>query len=114
MTTELADLFMRFVAGDSAEELKAVELVSPLQLEECCRRLQARMDGTMFGTHLSLPVVGRIKEGDTAGTRRLSCSWNPVIYMRRQRNSFRTRLLAELIDQLGKRASSVAFPCIPS
>jgi hypothetical protein len=113
MTTQLADYFMRFVAGDSSDDLKPVELVSPLPLEECCRRLRAGMDETMLGVQLAFPVVGRIKEGKAAGTRRLSCSWSPEIYMRRQRNSFKTLLSADLIDQSGQTRIVCRFSMHP-
>jgi hypothetical protein len=102
MTTQLADSLMRFATGDSRDEMKPVELVSTMSLEECCRRLRARMDDSMFGTNLTAPVVGRIARTDVIGKRRLSCSWNPANYMKRQRNSFRTQLSAELIDQSGQ------------
>lgn len=71
-------------ASEPPVDASVLHLVSPLPLEECCRRLQAAMDSpwVLFG---SRPVIGSIAKGRLQASKRIQ-----------GRNSFQTRLTAEL------------------
>jgi hypothetical protein len=99
MTTQLVDLFMRIFVGQSRDELRAVEFVSPMPLDECCRRLRARIDDTKTSFNLTLPVVGRFVGTGPGGKRRFICYWKPEYWSRGGRSKLKTPLSVELTDQ---------------
>ena len=75
------------------------ELMLPCSIEELCRRLTARMDRSFFGTR---PVIGRIRGTRLTARKRI---W--------YRNSFQTRLSAELIDRANQTLVCCSFSMHP-